>query len=259
MTGKLHFNSCFLDLIDNLPVPASVIINNREYFRNRRMKEGDINIHQLIDSLKTPDAPSAEHSINICGRFIRTRVMRYNDLEFVIPEISFNSTPGYLAVTGCRMMNSDFTECIRHLNSMAGINKVLLVDDNPAIIETYASILELLGYKIYPYTDPLAALNSAAPASFDLLISDYDMPGMNGFDLCRNFYQQKPGFPVIIISGSVEFQNSRVENRSGSGYMISFINKPVGIDELRGAIEIMEFFYKFCMFAKEAGQINAMW
>lgn len=147
MTGKLHFNAGALDLIDNLPMPVSVIINNREYFRNRRMHEDGTSIHQIIDSLDASGEPCTEYGITICGRSINTRLMRNNDLEFVIPEISFNSTPGHLVLSGCGIMHPDFTDCIRNFNSLAGIREVMLVDDNPAIIETYVQYLNCLATK----------------------------------------------------------------------------------------------------------------
>ena len=136
-----------------------------------------------------------------------------------------------------------FPESMRRLDSAKGIQKILLVDDNHTIIETYQSILQFLGYETFQFTNPFTALESMRTEGFDLLISDYDMPGMTGLELLKNFHTERPGLPVIIISGSVGFPGSMIWAEI-HGHMVSFMNKPVALADLSRSLEVIEFFYK---------------
>ena len=69
------------------------------------------------------------------------------------------------------------TELIR-----GGYEKILFVDDESDLVELGSKVLSGLGYQVTPCTDSLKALKiySAAPASFDLVITDMNMPSMSG-------------------------------------------------------------------------------
>jgi two-component system response regulator AtoC len=62
--------------------------------------------------------------------------------------------------------------------------RVVLVDDEPGIIETWALILASAGYDVQGFLDPAAALE-AISAGCDCVITDYHMPKMNGVELIR--------------------------------------------------------------------------
>ena len=166
---------------------------------------------------------------------------------YIVIGINYNKLPGYIVLSGVNNYSGPFSEFIRQMDNTKGIEKVLLVDDNLTIIETYQDILNLLGYETFQFTCPATALNSMEDREFDLLISDYDMPGMNGLELLRNFYNTRPGLPVIIISGSVEFPGSMFRSEF-QGQMISFMNKPASLNDLSRSLEVIEFFYKLCRF-----------
>ena len=66
------------------------------------------------------------------------------------------------------------------------------------------AILAELGYRITIATRPIQALETFRSESFDMVITDYNMPEMKGVDLIRHLRADRPAIPVILISGYVE-------------------------------------------------------
>lgn len=77
---------------------------------------------------------------------------------------------------------------------------ILLVDDDPAMLETMADILEMWGFDPVPCSSPQRALEELAAARPDAVISDVIMPGMNGLQLTEKIRRSHPDLPVILIS-----------------------------------------------------------
>ena len=78
---------------------------------------------------------------------------------------------------------------------------IVVVDDDPHMLELYRDLLRDFG-TVTTYTDPFAAQDSLVEhnGSCDLLITDFDMPGLNGVELSRMVRNNKP-VPVIFVSG----------------------------------------------------------
>lgn len=79
---------------------------------------------------------------------------------------------------------------------------VLVVDDQPEVLSVLAAFLEAAGAEVAPSSDPSDVVGALAddPAVWDLLVTDYDMPGMNGADLARTARQIAPDLPVILVT-----------------------------------------------------------
>jgi PAS domain S-box-containing protein len=82
---------------------------------------------------------------------------------------------------------------------------ILYIDDEEGLVLLVKRMLERRGYRVSGYTDAGAALEAlrAAPAGFDLVVSDYNMPGMSGLDVARNIRDIRADLPVVIASGYV--------------------------------------------------------
>jgi DNA-binding NtrC family response regulator len=80
---------------------------------------------------------------------------------------------------------------------------IVFVDDEPAICGVTEHVLQTLGYRVTTYTDPMVALESFKkdPKAVDLLLSDVNMPGMNGVELAKRFLTLRRELPVLLISG----------------------------------------------------------
>lgn len=79
---------------------------------------------------------------------------------------------------------------------------VLVVDDNPAVVETLVEMLEQVGAEVGPCLNPRDAIAAVKddPAAWDLVISDYDMPGMNGEALARALRKLRPDLAILLLT-----------------------------------------------------------
>lgn len=83
--------------------------------------------------------------------------------------------------------------------------KILLVDDNTSLRNFSAEVLTAAGHRVESADDGTSALRAferltPEEESFDLLISDYDMPGLDGLALCDRLRARRADLPVLIIS-----------------------------------------------------------
>ncbi|MCG8687024.1 MAG: response regulator, partial [Desulfobacterales bacterium] len=90
----------------------------------------------------------------------------------------------------------------RDTNATAGKN-ILFVDDEIYLAEVGKEMLEDYGYEVDITTDSLIAFDlfKRAPLRYDLLITDYTMPGMTGDQLMEAVRRIRPELPVIVCTG----------------------------------------------------------
>jgi CheY-like chemotaxis protein len=82
--------------------------------------------------------------------------------------------------------------------------RILLVDDNAHGLSARRSVLEELGYRIATAASAAEALDQFHSQTFDLVVTDYKMPRMDGVELIARLRKHAPGLPVILISGFVD-------------------------------------------------------
>ncbi|HEV2675349.1 MAG TPA: response regulator [Aliidongia sp.] len=108
---------------------------------------------------------------------------------------------------------------------------VLLVDDDESVRSFIASALDETGHEVTEaHSGDQALAILAAGLDFDLLIVDYAMPEMNGAEVARRARQQRPGLPILMITG---FADNTALNLPPDTRMLS---KPFRIAELRQEI-----------------------
>lgn len=78
---------------------------------------------------------------------------------------------------------------------------VAVVDDDPGILRSLEYLLESADYDVRSYTSAQALLGSGALPKIDCLISDIDMPGLDGLELLKEVRIVRPRLPVILITG----------------------------------------------------------
>ncbi|MDR3557416.1 MAG: PAS domain S-box protein [Syntrophobacteraceae bacterium] len=98
-----------------------------------------------------------------------------------------------------------------------GKARILLVDDEPPIVEFGQLILERLGYQVTGLTSSREALEQfrTNPGDFDLIISDYTMPQMVGTELARECLKVRADIPVIICTGFSELLEDKEAANTG--------------------------------------------
>jgi two-component system cell cycle sensor histidine kinase/response regulator CckA len=84
-----------------------------------------------------------------------------------------------------------------------GSGHLLFVEDDDDQYHTIPRVLESIGYTVTATQDPVAALSivDGDPKQFDLVITDFDMPIMDGIALARTLGEKIPGVPVIVVTG----------------------------------------------------------
>lgn len=84
-----------------------------------------------------------------------------------------------------------------------GTERILCIDDEEDVSAVTGRMLEMLSYRVERKTDCLKALNEfrAAPDRFDLIITDYAMPHMNGIDFAGEIMKSRPRMPMILCTG----------------------------------------------------------
>lgn len=81
---------------------------------------------------------------------------------------------------------------------------VAVVDDDRSILRSLASLLESADHPVRVFTSGAALLESGCLPDIACLISDIDMPGIDGFELLRLVQEERPGLPIILITGYPE-------------------------------------------------------
>jgi DNA-binding NtrC family response regulator len=105
---------------------------------------------------------------------------------------------------------------------------LLLVDDDDIVRQLLKTILERAGYSVLSAVDGPQAIQIAGSATFDMLITDFQMPNMNGFTLAEQITSRRPGLPVLVVSGAA-MEDLPLEQIVDHDW--SFLQKP--IDRIR--------------------------
>lgn len=117
-----------------------------------------------------------------------------------------------------------------------GDKRVIVVDDEEPVTKIARGILEDLGYKVYVFSNPIAALNifRVGPYDFDILITDLTMSEMTGLVLAREVKKIRPDLPVMLMTG----YDARQEASSSDFETIDeTIQKPFTITTLGKAVK----------------------
>ena len=113
--------------------------------------------------------------------------------------------------------------------TLEGRRRVLVVDDEEAIRDLLAKMLELADYEVDSAADGPGALDHLKRDGYDLMFVDLKMPGMDGLALIRQARAMKPTLPVIVITGySSEASAIEALNLGVSAY----ITKPFRVPQV---------------------------
>lgn len=82
--------------------------------------------------------------------------------------------------------------------------KVLLIDDEKALAQLLQECLSAEGYRVDTAFDAQAALRSVSQLRPDVAVMDLKIPGVKGLDLLEDLRRQRPGLPVIVMTGSTD-------------------------------------------------------
>jgi DNA-binding response OmpR family regulator len=113
---------------------------------------------------------------------------------------------------------------------MCLVKTILVVDDDPAVLQCLASILERFNYGVKRAETAKDALNIAADGiAFDLAIVDVQLPGMSGLELVRALKHKRPTLPVIVLTGNGSLETYCAASTLG---VDKYVLKPIRAREL---------------------------
>ncbi len=107
--------------------------------------------------------------------------------------------------------------------------QALIVDDNETMREAMAQILARLPISVVQAADGESALAALSERSFDLVVTDYRMPGMNGLQVLKEIKNINPEIDVVIITAYGTIETAVEALKVGAR---DYITKPADLDEL---------------------------
>ncbi|MFO1338741.1 MAG: CHASE domain-containing protein [Burkholderiaceae bacterium] len=101
--------------------------------------------------------------------------------------------------------------------SPAAGRHVVYIDDDPVMVMMVEGLLQHAGYRVSTWDDPRAALDALRrrPDEADLVLTDFNMPGLSGLDVAEALAALRPGLPVVISSGYVTEDLLAAAGRAG--------------------------------------------
>ena len=112
--------------------------------------------------------------------------------------------------------------------------RLLIVDDEPDMLENCARILTRLGYQCVTAENGQAALGEFERQRLDLVLTDLKMPGLDGMALMARLHEADPDLPVVMITGFASIESAVAAVREGA---FDYLPKSFSVDQLRVAVE----------------------
>jgi DNA-binding response OmpR family regulator len=118
-------------------------------------------------------------------------------------------------------------------------NSILVLDDEYDIVDIIKLALEAEKYSVIGFTEPLMALEhfNINSLSYRLVISDWRMPIMNGFDFAKNIRQIKFDVKVLIMTAFSVENDSDFTSMFEAQKIDGFIQKPFSIKQLKNTVK----------------------
>lgn len=111
-------------------------------------------------------------------------------------------------------------------------SRILLVDDEPNVLRALCRLLK--NYQVVTFTCGEEALLAAQDRTFDMVISDYRMPGLNGVEFLTFFKVLQPDAIRMILTGYADLNG--IQHAINNAEVFRFINKPWSNSEILNAV-----------------------
>lgn len=115
----------------------------------------------------------------------------------------------------------------------------MLVDDNAEILLLLSAAIEMMaGAETECFNSPRSALAAfaSAPEKYELVITDFEMPGMDGVELCRRMLALLPALKIFLATGNGFF----TETMATSAGFLGLLYKPFQLEKLRAMLAAAE-------------------
>ena len=120
-----------------------------------------------------------------------------------------------------------------------GKARVLLIDDDPGVLLTLAHTLEQAGHQVETITEGESAINLMARQSFEVVISDIGLPGMDGLQLLGRVREQDLDVPVVLMTGLPTVETAiRAVDQGALHYLVKPFPTSVLVDLVARAMRL---------------------
>jgi DNA-binding NtrC family response regulator len=110
--------------------------------------------------------------------------------------------------------------------------RILIVDDEPDIISVFKMVLEMNGFEVDTYNDPLSALANFKQNAYGLVILDIRMPHINGFELYNKIRTVDDKVNVCFMTAFDDYRQEFKKSFPMLDEIKCFIRKPKAIEDL---------------------------
>ena len=118
---------------------------------------------------------------------------------------------------------------------------ILIIDDEAALRQTLARILQRAGYEVTTAESGEMALSLLSNASFDLVYMDLRMPGMAGLEVLKIIHASQPNLPVVLFTAQPDLHSAVEALRLGAtDYLLKPLQPQVLIERTRGILSLQE-------------------
>jgi DNA-binding NtrC family response regulator len=112
--------------------------------------------------------------------------------------------------------------------------RILVVDDEENVLVLFKRVLAKEGYKVECASSGYEALEKLEDDTFDLVLTDLKMDGLDGIDLVRKSKALNPAVPFVMITAYGTIQAAMTAGKEG---VENFLIKPIDIEELKSAVK----------------------
>ena len=116
--------------------------------------------------------------------------------------------------------------------------RILIVDDDAIFLGLLQIFIDCLlpECQIVTVGDGATALTELQQQPFDLILTDYDIPGMNGLDLIQAIRQISADIPIVLMTGRYNGYRE-IETRASSANLAGFLSKPFAFLQLKDILQ----------------------
>ena len=116
------------------------------------------------------------------------------------------------------------------------MNRILIVDDTKVIRDTLSDMLSVMGFEVTVAGSGNEGLSLFPKNSFDLVITDLQMPDLDGWTLALHVKDKSPNTPVVLITGS---EKKKVMEKLKGSCVDSVVFKPFTLEDIQETVKIM--------------------
>ncbi len=117
---------------------------------------------------------------------------------------------------------------------MSAVRKVLVVDDDPVVGQSFKRVLSGKGYAVITAADGYEAMAKLKAENYDLVFTDLRMPGMTGLEVAQRIKANQPWTPVVIVTG---YGSKTSEERARAAGVADFLHKPLSPENIEESAE----------------------